>query len=94
MFGEAIRAKKDILADIVSIKHEYQARIMEASMRKAILAESEKDVKEDMHVIHEKLQTLLKGIHDKARYTASQEVKPERDKINDDIIFLEEQYKR
>ncbi|XP_045209689.2 uncharacterized protein LOC123561406 [Mercenaria mercenaria] len=93
IFGDARHAKKDVLADIVTIKHGYENCIMDASIRKAVLTASEKDVKEDMGAIIEKLQMLLKAIHNNARYEASQEVKKETEKINDEIIFLEEQYK-
>ena len=92
--GEARRIKKDVLADLVSLKYDCQNYIMEASMRKAVLVESEKDIKEDMKVIIDKLHVLLKVIHDNARFVASQEVTKETEKINDEIIFLEEQHKR
>ncbi|XP_060584408.1 uncharacterized protein LOC132740511 [Ruditapes philippinarum] len=91
--GDARRVKKDVLADLVSLKHDCQNCIMEASMRKAVLAESEKDIKEDMKVIINKLNMLLKVIHDTARFVASQEVTKETEKVNDEIIFLEEQHK-
>lgn len=91
--GEARKLKKDVLADIVSTKYECQNYIMDASMRKAILNQSESDVKEDMQIIIQRLQHLLKVIHDNARFETAQEVKADVEKINDEIIFLEEHYK-
>ncbi|KAL4228887.1 hypothetical protein ACF0H5_011927 [Mactra antiquata] len=92
LFGDVTRTKKDVIANIVTLRFEYQKSIMDASMRKAILAESEKEVKEDMLTILNKLQRILKAIHDEARLTASNVVKMETEKINDEVLLLEEQH--
>ncbi|KAH3715518.1 uncharacterized protein LOC127855092 [Dreissena polymorpha] len=93
MFGEARRAKKDVLADLVSLKYDIQDCIAASSMRKAVLTSSEEDIRADMALVVEKLTTLLEVSHDNARLQLNQETKGTREKVNDEIIYLEELHK-
>lgn len=94
MFSEAKVTKKDVLADLVSVKYDVQTGLSETSLRKAFLTSSEDDVKADMNVITEKLSRLLKKIHDNARHEASKLVKEAQEKMNDEILYLEELHQR
>lgn len=94
MFSDARRAKKDVLADLVTLKHDVQTCITSASLRKGLLTSSENDVKCDMKAITEKLQRLLTTVHENARSEVSKLVKETQDKVNDEILYLEELHKR
>ncbi|WAR06046.1 hypothetical protein MAR_021415 [Mya arenaria] len=93
MTSEVRRAKKDVLADLVSVKYDVMTCISSSSMRKAVLVASEDDVRSDMEMVVGKLYTLLKAVHENAKYELTQESKVVREKVNDEIIFLEELHK-
>ena len=94
MTGDLKTALKDLQADIISVKHDAQSCIMDASMRKAILTESEKDVKEDVRHIRVKLEAMLKAIETRAIMALNGLLKNARENVNSEIVALEEEHKR
>ena len=93
IMGDVKTALKDLQGDLISTKHDTQTCIMDASLRKAMLTESEKDVKEDIKQIREKLDAMLKAIESKAVMALDREVKSEKEKINSEIVSLEEEHR-
>jgi len=94
MGTEVRRAKKDVLADLVSLKYDVQAYITSSSLRKAVLTSSEDDVRADMSAVLERLRGLLTSVYESACVQLTRAMRPAREKVNDEIIFLEELHKR
>ena len=94
MTGEVRNAMRDLLADIVGLKHEVQTSITAASLRKATLTESETAVRGDVKAIRAKLESMLKTIEDRANKAVADAMETERERINTEILFLEDQHKR
>ena len=94
MFSEAKLSKKNMLADLVSIKHDVQTCLSETSLRKALLTSSEDDVNADMNVITDKLQRLFKKKQGNAILEAARLTRDTQEIVNDEILYLEELHKK